>query len=194
MSFGMRQNNDVIMNNVRNINVIMNNVKNIIAETGPDDFRNDFRIRSGPLTARNTVGIPPVDDRPYIDMYTYKDSIYTAFACVPPEFARLVRNLPPCDKFKTNYFYRPRPEKMNAVKNSAVTNNIYSMSLMIAGGMIDIQGNLSNLDIPDNVFIIPTLRAALTAAYNHKIPIRHIGRRCGEWKNDYPIFDRYKSE
>ena len=59
----------------------------------------------------------------------------------------------------------------------------------VIGGPV---GSISNSDIPDNVFTIPTLRAALTAAYNHKIPIRIIRKRCGEWKNDYPVFVRYE--
>lgn len=177
----------------RNFNAIMNYVKRFIdrtyvAGTGP----NKYYIGSGPLTVENTVGIPPASDRPYVDMYTYRDSVFASFVCVPPEFARSVRNLPPCDKFMTDYFYRPRPEKMK--DKNATTNDMYSMSLMIARGSVigGPVGSISNSDIPDNVFTIPTLRAALTAAYNHKIPIRIIRKRCGEWKNDYPAFVRYE--
>lgn len=176
----------------RNFNAIMNYVKKfigrtVIAGTGP----NKYYIGSGPLTVENTVGVPPVSDRPYVDMYTYRDSVFASFACVPPEFARSVRNLPPCDKFMTDYFYRPRPEKMK--DKNATTNDMYSMSLMLASGSVigGPVGSISNSDIPDNVFTIPTLRAALTAAYNHKIPIRIIRKRCGEWKNDYPV-SRYE--
>ena len=177
----------------RNFNAIMNYVKRfidrtVVAGTGP----NKYYIGSGPLTVENTVGIPPASDRPYVDMYTYRDSVFASFVCVPPEFARSVRNLPPCDKFMTDYFYRPRPEKMK--DKNATTNDMYSMSLMIARGSVigDPVGSISNSDIPDNVFTIPTLRAALTAAYNHKIPIRIIRKRCGEWKNDYPVSVRYE--
>lgn len=171
----------------RNFNAIMNYVKRfidrtVVAGTGP----NKYYIGSGPLTVENTVGVPPASDRPYVDMYTYRDSVFASFVCVPPEFARSVRNLPPCDKFMTDYFYRPRPEKMK--DKNATTNDMYSMSLMIARGSVigGPVGSISNSDIPDNVFTIPTLRMALTAAYNHKIPIRIIRKRCGEWKNDYP--------
>lgn len=177
----------------RNFNAIMNYVKRfigrtVVAGTGP----NKYYIGSGPLTVENTVGIPPASDRPYVDMYTYRDSVFASFACVPPEFARSVRNLPPCDKFMTDYFYRPRPEKMK--DKNTTTNDVYSMSLMIASGSVigGPVGSISNSDIPDNVFTIPTLRAALTAAYNHKIPIRIIRKRCGEWKNDYPVSVRYE--
>ena len=177
----------------RNFNAIMNYVKRfigrtVVAGTGP----NKYYIGSGPLTVENTVGIPPASDRPYVDMYTYRDSVFASFACVPPVFARSVRNLPPCDKFMTDYFYRPRPEKMK--DKNATTNDMYSMSLMIASGSVigGPVGSISNSDIPDNVFTIPTLRAALTAAYNHKIPIRIIRKRCGEWKNDYPVSVRYE--
>ena len=162
--------------------------RTVVAGTGP----NKYYIGSGPLTVENTVGIPPVSDRPYVDMYTYRDSVFASFVCVPPEFARSVRNLPPCDKFMTDYFYRPRPEKMK--DKNATTNDMYARSLMIACGSVigGPVGSISNSDIPDNVFTIPTLRAALTAAYNHKIPIRIIRKRCGEWKNDYPVFVRYE--
>ena len=175
----------------RNFNAIMNYVKRfigrtVVAGTGP----NKYYIGSGPLTVENTVGIPPVSDRPYVDMYTYRDSVFASFVCVPPEFARSVRNLPPCDKFMTDYFYRPRPEMKD---KNATTNDVYSMSLMMAGIVLgDPVGSITNSDIPDNVFTIPTLRAALTAAYNHKIPIRIIRKRCGEWKNDYPVSVRYE--
>lgn len=184
---------------IRNFNAIMNNVKRIIggtvvAGTGPDKPKP--YIGSGWLTAENTVGVPPVGDRPYIDMYTYRDSVFASFVCVPPEFARSVRNLPPCDKFKTDYFYRPRPEKMK--DKNATTNDVYSMSLMLGAGdlmhVTNAHKNMSNSTIPDNVFTVPTLRAALTAAYNHKIPVRLIRKRCGEWKNDYPVSVRYECE
>lgn len=170
----------------RNVDVIMNNVKHIIAETGSGNFH----IGTGWLTDKNTVGIPPGNDRPYIDMYTNKTLVYAAFVCVPPEFAKAVRNLPPCDKFRTDYFYRPRPElkkesKYNADKKSD-DDISYTMSLMISDGVIG-SGCIMNSDIPDNVFTIPSLRVALTAAYAHKIPIRHIAKSCGEWKGDYPI-------
>lgn len=143
----------------------------------------------GQLTKKNTIGIPPASDRPYIDVYTYTNLLFSTFVCVPPDLAKAVRNLPPCDRFATSYFYRPRPEITSNSEPAYngkrhIENNINcTLSLMLTG-------RVKNTDIPDNVFTLPTLRNALTAAYNNKLRIRLIRKKCGEWNDDYPVLEK----